>query len=134
MNTIATREYFAHKADYDQLYYAYPVKNHPELTSLRRRTTHAGNQKGAKQVDRLGEISRAVKTVMDTPELHTAFYRDWQDYRRRRTVSHRNPDVYSIYGRTYSTQTLRDYVRAMFYIENRENSGPLLTPTPLSIP
>lgn len=130
MSKIATCEYYAHKNEYDQNYYAYPVEGHPELISLRRRTTHAGNQKGAPQVDRIGEISRAVKAVMDDPELCMAFRTDWMDYCRRRKVSHRDPYIYSAYPKTYSTRTLRDYIRTMFYIENHDNHGPLKTPIP----
>lgn len=131
MNKIATREYFAHKSEYDQIYYAYPVEGHPELTSLRRRTTHAGNQPGAKQVNRIGEVSRAVKQVMEDPQLRIRFHREWVDYRHKRQVSHRSPDILQNYDKTYSTRTLRDYVRAMFYVANRGNTGELRWPQPV---
>lgn len=130
MSKIATREYYAHKNEYDQNFYAYPVAGHPELTSLRRRTTHAGNQPGAKQVNRIGEISRAVKAVMDNPQLRMAFQAEWIDYCRRRKVSHRDPYIYKYEQKTYSIRTLRDYVRTMFYVENHGNSGPLKIPRP----
>ena len=130
MSKIATREYYAHKNEYDQNFYAYPVEGHPELTSLRRRTTHAGNQPGAKQVNRIGEISRAVKNVMDNSQLRMAFHAEWIDYCRRRKVSHRDPYIYKYYQKTYSTRTLRDYVRTMFYVSNHDNQGPLKIPTP----
>lgn len=132
MNTIATREYYAHKDEYDKLYYAYPVKDKPELTSLRRRTSHAGNQVGAKQVQRIGEVARGVKAIMENPELKQAFHRDWMDYYHRRRVSHRDPNIYKHYQKTYSTRTLRDYVRTMFYVTNHGNTGALKIPVPYS--
>lgn len=130
MNIIATREYYAHKVEYDKQYYAYPVKDKPEFVSLRRRTIHAGNQTEAKQVKRIGEVSRAVKRVMDDESMREAFRRDWLDYYHRRKVSHRDPNIYKHEGRTYSVRTLREYVRAMFYVVNRGNAGELKVPEP----
>lgn len=118
MSTIATREYYAHKNEYDLLYYAYPVKDKPELTSLRRRTSHAGNQASAKQVQRIGEVSRAIKAILDNPHQREAYRQEWLDYHHRRTVSHRDPSIYKHNGKIYSTRTLRDYIRTMLFVRD----------------
>lgn len=108
---IPTREYMAHKAEYDATYYASHIKGDPAHVILRTRTTHAGNQPGSRQCDYLAFINQnAAKIVHEKGLLYYQYYREWYNYQRKQRRLRKNPDTYEIIYVNPETEHVRRHV------------------------
>lgn len=119
---IPTREYMAHKAEYDARYYASHISGDPANVILRVRTRHAGNQPGSRQCDYLAFINRkAAAIVHKHGELYDHYLYEWWDYQRKQRRRRKDPNTYEIIyvhptteqvrRHTYQCTTITLYIR-----------------------